>query len=48
MIESSLGIVGACLPMLRPVFARKTTHGGKGHIQSPEEEGSVVNDMADE
>ena len=27
MIESSLGIVSACLPMLRPLFTPKSTSG---------------------
>lgn len=31
MVESSLGIVGACLPLLRPLFSRGS--GGKGFGQ---------------
>ena len=36
MIESSLGIVGACLPMLRPLFTRRVTTGGEERIQLQE------------
>ena len=27
MIESSVGMVGACLPLLRPLFVGATSHG---------------------
>ena len=27
MVESSVGIVGACLPLLRPLFVGATSHG---------------------
>lgn len=30
MVESSLGIVGACLPLLRPLFSRGSGSGVKG------------------
>ena len=33
MIESTFGIVGACLPTLRPLFNRKSTTSGKERIQ---------------
>ncbi|CAD6592794.1 MAG: hypothetical protein ASARMPRED_006723 [Alectoria sarmentosa] len=41
MVESSLGIVGACLPMLRPLFVRAST-SSKKRAQSPEEALVVV------
>lgn len=45
MIESSLGIVGACLPMFRPLFAGLSSKG-KRRVQSPEsnEEALVVSE----
>ena len=45
MIESSLGIVGACLPMLRPLFTRKSTSDGPKRKQS-QGENLVANEMA--
>lgn len=35
MVESSFGIVGACLPTFRPLFAGAST-SGKSRIESPE------------
>lgn len=34
MIESSVGIVGACLPLLRPLFAGATSRGFMRDLQS--------------
>lgn len=33
MVESSLGIVGACLPLLRPLFSRKGDSRGFGQVK---------------
>lgn len=41
MVESSLGIVGACLPMLRPLFVRASSES-KRRIQSPESNEEAV------
>lgn len=41
MVESSLGIVGACLPMLRPLFAVASSES-KRRIQSPESNEEAV------
>lgn len=40
MVESSFGIVGACLPMLRPLFTRTSTSGNR-RTESPVEEALV-------
>ena len=34
MVESSLGIVGACLPLLRPLFAGRTSNGFMRDLRS--------------
>ena len=45
MIESSLGIVGACLPILRALFTYKPASGGQKRRQSSGEN-LVVNETA--
>ena len=45
MIESSLGIVGACLPMLRPLFTRKSRPGGK-KLAQPQGKTLVAREIA--
>ena len=45
MIESSFGIVGACLPMLRPLFTQESARGGQKRRQS-QGENLVANEMA--
>ncbi|KAL8718116.1 MAG: hypothetical protein Q9225_004708, partial [Loekoesia sp. 1 TL-2023] len=34
MVESSLGIIGACLPLLRPLFAGAASRGFMRDLQS--------------
>lgn len=34
MVESSLGIIGACLPLLRPLFAGAKSHGFMRHLHT--------------
>ncbi|KAL8943868.1 MAG: hypothetical protein Q9211_000807 [Gyalolechia sp. 1 TL-2023] len=44
MVESSVGIIGACLPLLRPLFAGATSHGFMRDLHSvdmPSSEGSA-------
>ncbi|KAL8832109.1 MAG: hypothetical protein Q9191_000466 [Dirinaria sp. TL-2023a] len=34
MVESSLGIIGACLPLMRPLFAGAASHGFMRHLHT--------------
>ena len=34
MVESSLGIIGACLPLMRPLFAGATSRGFMRHLHT--------------
>lgn len=45
MVESSLGIVGACLPLLRPLFAGAASHGFMRDLRSVDIPSSVRSDI---
>lgn len=46
MVESSLGIIGACLPLLRPLFAGAASHGFMRDLHSVDIPSSERSDMA--